>query len=132
MVSQSALEETDASAPNLDGLNAIYKSDFTELKALSSPPQLVVDVTAAVVALHLNAPVSDWNVCKQALGDSTILMSLKTMPQRMQDGKDFSKGLRQAKSILDAGVTHGEVKRKSAACANLLLWLQAIVQVGGS
>ena len=52
MISQSALEEGDATAPNLDGLNSIFKSDFTELKALSSPPQLVVDVTAAVIALH--------------------------------------------------------------------------------
>jgi hypothetical protein len=51
----------------------------------------------------------------------------------MQDGKDFSKGLRQAQVITyNPEVTYETVKRKSAACANLLLWLQAIVQVGNS
>ena len=81
MVSQSAFEEGDATTSNLDGLNAIKKADFTELKSLSSPPQLVVDVTAAVVALHLNAPVTDWNVCKASMADfNSLLMSLKSMP----------------------------------------------------
>jgi hypothetical protein len=52
VVSQSAFEEGDATTSNLDGLNALRASDFTELKSLSNPPQMVADVTAAVVALH--------------------------------------------------------------------------------
>ena len=60
-----------------------------------------------------------------------LLMSLKTMPQRMQDGKDFSKGLRQAQEIVNnPDVNFGTVKKKSAACANLYSWLEAIVHVG--
>jgi hypothetical protein len=81
VVSQSAFEEGDATTSNLDGLNAMRASDFTELKSLSSPPQMVVDVTAAVVALHLNSTVTDWNVCKAAMADkNSLLMSLKSMP----------------------------------------------------
>ena len=73
----------------------MHKSDLTEIKNLKAPPQIVIDVMSAVVALHLNATVTGgWKECLPAINSMGFLESLAGMPRRMQNGQDFSKGLR--------------------------------------
>ena len=47
----------------------MYKKDIGELKSFNKPPQLVKDISCAVITVLLNEQTMEWKDCKKAMAD---------------------------------------------------------------
>ena len=77
-VADEAQRDLEGALPQLEaaiaGLDALDKSDISEIRVYTKPPTMVMTVLAAVCVLLQQKP--DWNSAKLMLGDPGFLKKL--------------------------------------------------------
>ena len=122
--------QVDWTQPLESGLNAVTAASITELKSLANPPRSAMPVVSAVNRLLGYQP--EWKYCQKAMANKhQYCMELASVKDRMDKGEDFSKGLREAKSLVDnPDVDAHSVHESSKAAYGLYQWLQFIIPYG--
>ncbi|XP_077989551.1 dynein axonemal heavy chain 6-like [Glandiceps talaboti] len=110
-----ALQEAIASLDSLD------KSDISEIRVYSKPPDLVMHVMGAVCILIQQKP--DWKTAKQVLADASFLKMLVTFDKNSVPDKVFVK-LKKLTRMPD--FVPEKVGQVSVACKSLCLWVLAL------
>ncbi|XP_070577565.1 LOW QUALITY PROTEIN: dynein axonemal heavy chain 6-like [Ptychodera flava] len=110
-----ALQEAIASLDSLD------KSDISEIRVYSKPPDLVMHVMGAVCILLLHKP--DWQTAKQVLGDPGFLKRLVTFDKNGVPDKVFVK-LKKLTRMPD--FVPEKVGHVSGACKSMCQWVLAL------
>jgi len=106
--------------------NCLKKSDITELKAMSAPPQTVIKVLSAVHKIfnpEVKTSFIDWSVCKKMLADPNLLY-------RLAATKNVDKNAYDAvvEFTVDPELNVDCVKKVSAAAAGFMEWVHAVMQ----
>ena len=104
------------------------------MKSFTSPPLLVKDVASAVVSMLLNEPTTEWRDCQKAMNNPmAYVQALQGVPERMDQGEDFSKVLKKVSKLTsDPNVTPDEALKVSATLGIMVAWLRDIVQYGNA
>ena len=111
--------QVDWTKPLESGLYAVTAKSIVELKSLASPPRSAKLVVSAVNCILGYQP--DWANCLKAMANKNqYLKEMASVKERMEKGEDFSKGLQEAKSIVDNPELDPENVRDSSRAAHEL------------
>eukprot|EP00731_Ephydatia_muelleri_P001617 Em0001g1617a len=124
-IKDDAQKDLDQALPALQAANkaldALDKSDISEIRVFSSPPELVATVMESICILFNTRP--DWASAKQVLGDSSLM---KKMIDYDKDNIPEST-LKKLKKYIDNPKFLPEIVEKtSKACKSMCLWVRAI------
>ncbi|KAL9959258.1 hypothetical protein ACROYT_G032565 [Oculina patagonica] len=124
-IAAEAQKDLDEALPALDAANkaldSLDKSDISELKVFTTPPELVMTVMESICIL-LNAK-PDWATAKSILGDPKFLSKL------MEYNKDniADSTLKKLKKYIDNPKFTPEIVEKvSKACRSMVMWVRAM------
>ena len=124
-IKDDAQRDLDQALPALEAannaLNALDKSDISELRVFTTPPELVQTVLEAVCIL-LGAK-TDWKSAKTVMGDSQFLPNLQKY-----DKDNISPALlkKLAKYINNPDFVPEKVEKVSKACRSMCMWVRAM------
>ena len=95
---------------------------------------MVKIVASAVASVLLNEPTTEWRDCQKAMNNpSYYVQALQGVPDRMDQGEDFSKVLKQVSELVkNPDVTPESAKKNSATLGIMVEWLRDIVQYGSA
>ncbi|XP_071833092.1 dynein axonemal heavy chain 6-like isoform X4 [Apostichopus japonicus] len=110
-----ALEDATAA------LDALQKSDISEIRVYNKPPVLVMHVMSAVCVLMKQKP--DWKTAKHLLNDAGFLNDLVNYEKDLVSDKVFS---RLKKYTQMPGFEPDKVGQVSLACKSICQWVLAL------
>ncbi|XP_065178852.1 dynein axonemal heavy chain 6-like [Sycon ciliatum] len=123
-IANDAQRDLDEALPALQAANkaldALDKSDISEIRVFNKPPEMVATVLEAVMILLLKKP--DWATAKSALGEGGFLQSLITFDK---DNIAEATTKKLKKYIDNPKFTPEIVARTSLACKSLCMWVSA-------
>ncbi|XP_058967936.2 dynein axonemal heavy chain 6 [Pocillopora verrucosa] len=124
-IAAEAQKDLDEALPALDAANkaldSLDKSDISELRVFTSPPELVMTVMESICILLNSKP--DWAAAKSLLGDAKFLTRL------MEYNKDNipDSTLKKLKKYIDnPKFTPENVEKVSKACRSMVMWVRAM------
>jgi len=103
--------------------NSANKGDITELKALKSPPSVVIGVVAGV-SIALGQKNHGWNDSKKLLADPAFLDRL--IKASKKNGIDAQTAAKLKPIVNDPAIRPEHVRKNSAAAAGLASWLHGV------
>lgn len=124
-IKDDAQRDLDEALPALEAannaLNALDKSDISELRVFTTPPELVQTVLEAVCILL--GQKTDWKSAKSVMGDSQFLPNLQKY-----DKDNISQSLlKKLKKYIDnPDFVPEKVEKVSKACKSMVMWVRAM------
>ncbi|KAA3677119.1 dynein heavy chain, axonemal, partial [Paragonimus westermani] len=124
-IADDAQRDLDEAIPALEAANraldSLDKSDISEIRVFTKPPQLVQTVMEAVCLMLGQKP--DWATAKTVLGDSNFLRRLVEYPK---DEITENQLKRLKKYIDNPEFTPEVVEKTSKACKSMCMWVRAL------
>ena len=102
-------------------LDSLDKSDISELRVFTTPPELVQTVLEAVCLL-LGAK-TDWKSAKNVMGESGFLQKLKDYDK---DNIPQSMIKKLQKYVTNEDFVPEKIERVSKACKSMCMWVRAM------
>ncbi|XP_060586003.1 dynein axonemal heavy chain 6-like [Ruditapes philippinarum] len=124
-IADDAQRDLDEAIPVLEAaikaLDALDKSDISEIKVFSKPPEMVQTVMESVCILL--GQKTDWTAAKAMLGDANFLKKLYEY-DKDNIGESILKKLK--KYIENPKFIPEEVAKVSKACRSMCMWVRAM------
>ncbi|CBY22454.1 unnamed protein product [Oikopleura dioica] len=124
-IADDAQRDLDEALPALeaanDALNSLDKSDISELRVFTTPPEMVQTVMEAVCILM--GAKTDWKSAKNVLGDSQFLNKLMNYDK---DNIPTSMTKKLKKYMENPEFVPEKVARVSKACTSMCMWARAM------
>ncbi|EDO42194.1 predicted protein [Nematostella vectensis] len=124
-IADEAQRDLDNAIPQLQlaisALDALDKSDISEIRVYTKPPAMVMTVLAAVCTLLQQKP--DWNTAKLLLGDQGFLKKLVNYDKNSVPDKVF---VRLKKYTQHPEFNPDNVGKISVACRSMCQWVLAL------
>lgn len=112
-------------------VETVSKHDITELKSLAKPPEGVEEVVVAVVLLlrgELPRALTQWGGARRVLADRHFLHALQNVDVCSVRQETYEEVVKLIKGSGDTFTFEG-MSAKSTACASMVEWVLAILQI---
>ena len=124
-IKDDAQRDLDEALPALaaanTALDSLDKSDISELRVFTTPPELVQTVLEAVCLL-LGAK-TDWKSAKSVMGESGFLQKLMTYDK---DNIPMSMLKKLQKYVTNPDFVPEKIEKVSRACKSMCMWVRAM------
>jgi dynein heavy chain len=124
-IADDAQRDLDEALPALEAaneaLNGLDKSDISELRVFTTPPEMVQTVMEAVCILM--GAKTDWKSAKAVLGDSQFLNKLMNYDK---DNIPMSMTKKLKKYMENPEFVPEKVAKVSKACTSMCMWARAM------